>query len=54
LEATLTPVDYRGRVTTFTLAGVRVSEDDRTAELIPRAMSDAFARQMAVIAELTG
>jgi hypothetical protein len=52
LEATLTPADYRDRVTTFPLAGVRVSEDDRTAELIPRATSDAFARQMAVIAEL--
>jgi hypothetical protein len=41
-------------VTTFPLAGVRVSEDDRTAELIPRATSDAFARQMAVITELAG
>lgn len=51
-EATHTLTDYRDKTTTFPLAGVRVDEDARTAELIPRTTSDAFARQMAVIAEL--
>lgn len=51
-EATLTPTDYRDQTTTFALAGVRIDEDARTAELIPRASSDAFARNMAIIQEL--
>jgi hypothetical protein len=52
LEATLSPNDYRDKTTTFPLAGVKVDEDARTVELIPRATSDAFARYMAIIAEL--
>lgn len=51
-EATLSGNDYRDNVTTFPLAGVRVDEDARTVELIPRETSDAFARQMAIISEL--
>ena len=52
LEATLSAKDYRDRKTTFPLAGVRVDEDNGTVELIPRTMSDAFARQMALIEQL--
>jgi len=53
-EATLTPSDYRDNRTTFPLQGVRVDEEGRAVELIPRATSDAFARQMAIIQELVG
>jgi len=48
-EATLSEDDWRDSVTTFPLAGVKVDEDARTAELIPRMTSDAFARQIAII-----
>jgi len=53
LEATLSPADYRDNTTTFPLAGVRIDEDAQVAELIPRATSDEFARQMAIIRELS-
>ena len=52
LEATLSSTDYRDKKTTFALAGVRVDEDMRTVELIPRATSDEFTRQMAIIEQL--
>jgi len=53
VEATLSEQDYRDNVTTFPLAGVKVDEDGQTVELIPRATSDAFARYMAIVQELS-
>jgi len=51
-EATMDPNDWRDGTTTFPLAGIKVDEDSRTAELIPRVTSDAFARQIAIIQSL--
>ncbi len=53
LEATLSPSDYRDKTTTFRLAGVKVDEDSHSAELIPNETSDAFARQMSIITQLS-
>ena len=53
-EAGLSPNNYLDNVTTFPLVGVRVDEEAHTAELIPRATSDAFARRMAIVQELVG
>lgn len=52
VEATLTSDDYRDKTTTFQLAGVKVDEDTRTVELIPRTARNKFERYMAVIQEL--
>lgn len=52
LEATMTADDYRDNTTTFPLVGVTIDEDARTAELIPRASSNAFERQMAILQQL--
>lgn len=55
IEATLGgSTDYRDNVTTFELAGVKIDAANHTAELIPRQSSDAFARNMAIIAQLQG
>lgn len=51
-EALLSANDYRDQTTTFPLAGVKIDYASRSAELIPRATSDVFARQMAIIEQL--
>lgn len=49
LESEMNPDDFRDKVTTFMLVGVRVDFDNRTVELMPDEESSSYQRQMTAI-----